>query len=52
MQSYARVLEFVKRSSAVSPTVALETATALQVMMSICISKCLRSHYMVTELNL
>ncbi|XP_077211040.1 calcium-dependent lipid-binding family protein isoform X2 [Tasmannia lanceolata] len=30
MESYERFLEFVKRSNAVSPTVALETATALQ----------------------
>ncbi|KAK6930330.1 Vacuolar protein sorting-associated protein 13, DH-like domain [Dillenia turbinata] len=30
MESYGRFLEFVKRSNAVSPTVALETATALQ----------------------
>ncbi|XP_019418850.1 PREDICTED: uncharacterized protein LOC109329610 isoform X2 [Lupinus angustifolius] len=30
MESIDRVLEFVKRSKAVSPTVALETATALQ----------------------
>lgn len=30
MKSCARFLEFVKRSNAVSPTVALETATALQ----------------------
>ncbi|KAL5541456.1 hypothetical protein UlMin_009166 [Ulmus minor] len=30
MESYERFLEFVKRSKAVSPTVALETATALQ----------------------
>ena len=32
MESYDRFLEFVKRSKAVSPTVALETATALQVI--------------------
>lgn len=31
MESYNCFLEFVKRSNAVSPTVALETATALQV---------------------
>lgn len=31
MESYNRFLEFVKRSNAVSPLVALETATALQV---------------------
>lgn len=31
MESYNRFLEFVKRSNAVSPIVALETATALQV---------------------
>lgn len=30
MESYDRFFEFVKRSNAVSPTVALETATALQ----------------------
>ncbi|KAL5700718.1 hypothetical protein ACHQM5_026131 [Ranunculus cassubicifolius] len=30
MESYDRFIEFVKRSNAVSPTVALETATALQ----------------------
>ncbi|CAL5415223.1 unnamed protein product [Camellia sinensis] len=30
MESYSRFLEFVKRSNAVSPTVALETATVLQ----------------------
>ncbi|KAA8527969.1 hypothetical protein F0562_035162 [Nyssa sinensis] len=30
MESYDRFLEFVKRSNAVSPTIALETATALQ----------------------
>jgi vacuolar protein sorting-associated protein 13A/C len=40
MKSCARFLEFMKRSNAVSPTVALETAAALQVMMSICIAKC------------
>lgn len=28
--SYERFLEFIKRSNAVSPTVAMETATALQ----------------------
>lgn len=32
MESYDRFLHFVKRSTAVSPTVALETATALQVV--------------------
>lgn len=32
MESYDRFLEFLKRSKAVSPTLALETATALQVM--------------------
>lgn len=31
-ESYDRVLEFVKRSNAVSPTVALETAAVLQVL--------------------
>lgn len=31
MESYDRFLDFVKRSNAISPTVALETATALQV---------------------
>ncbi|XP_073302377.1 uncharacterized protein [Primulina huaijiensis] len=30
MESYNRFLDFVKRSNAISPTVALETATALQ----------------------
>ncbi|XP_021714350.1 uncharacterized protein LOC110682332 isoform X2 [Chenopodium quinoa] len=30
MESYERVMEFLKRSNAVSPTVAIETATALQ----------------------
>lgn len=40
MKSCARFFEFMKRSNAVSPTVALETAAALQVMMSICIAKC------------
>ncbi|CAI9779714.1 unnamed protein product [Fraxinus pennsylvanica] len=30
MESYDRFLDFVKRSNAISPTVALETATALQ----------------------
>ncbi|KAK1307202.1 hypothetical protein QJS10_CPA10g01570 [Acorus calamus] len=30
MESYNRFLEFIKRSNAVSPTIALETATALQ----------------------
>ena len=40
MKSCARFLEFLKRSNAVSPTVALETAAALQVMMSTCIAKC------------
>lgn len=34
MESFHRFLEFVKRSNAVSPTVTLETATALQVMFS------------------
>lgn len=33
LESYNRFLEFVKRSNAVSPTVALETAAALQVIM-------------------
>lgn len=32
IESYDRFLHFVKRSSAVSPTVAMETATALQVI--------------------
>ncbi|OVA16691.1 Peroxin/Ferlin domain [Macleaya cordata] len=32
MESYDRFLEFMRRSNAVSPTVALETATALQQM--------------------
>ena len=32
MESYERFLEFVKRSNAVSPTVAMETANALQVI--------------------
>lgn len=41
MESCARFFEFVKRSNAVSPIVALETATALQVMMSVCVLKCL-----------
>lgn len=31
MESYERFMEFLKRSNAVSPTVAMETATALQV---------------------
>ena len=31
MESYDRFIEFVKRSKAVSPTVAFETASALQV---------------------
>ncbi|XP_073012998.1 uncharacterized protein [Typha latifolia] len=31
LESYERFLEFVKRSNAVSPTVAIETATALQI---------------------
>lgn len=31
MESYEQLLDFVKRSNAVSPTVAMETATALQV---------------------
>ena len=34
MQSYDRFLEFVQRSKAVSPTFALATATALQVIVS------------------
>lgn len=34
MESYNRFIEFVRRSNAVSPTVALETAAALQVTMS------------------
>lgn len=34
MESCDRFLDFVKRSNAVSPTVTLETATALQVMVS------------------
>lgn len=34
MESYDRFFEFLKRSKAVSPAVALETATALQVMFS------------------
>lgn len=32
MDSYDRFMEFVKRSKAVSPTVAFETAAALQVI--------------------
>lgn len=32
MDSYERFLHFVKRSNAVSPALALETATALQVI--------------------
>jgi vacuolar protein sorting-associated protein 13A/C len=44
MESCDRFLEFVKRSNAVSPTIALETATVLQVMMSIFLSKCLILH--------
>lgn len=32
MESYERFLEFIKRSNAVSPAVALETTTALQVI--------------------
>ena len=32
VKSYDRFLEFIKRSNAISPTVAFETATALQVM--------------------
>jgi hypothetical protein len=35
MDSIDRVFEFLKRSRAVSPTVALETATALQVIISL-----------------
>lgn len=31
MESYEKFIEFVKRSTAVSPTVAWETAAALQV---------------------
>jgi vacuolar protein sorting-associated protein 13A/C len=31
MVSYDRFLEFVKRSNAISPTITMETATALQV---------------------
>lgn len=31
MESYTRFLDFLKRSNAISPTVAQETATALQV---------------------
>ena len=38
MESIDRVLEFLKRSKAVSPTVALETATALQVIISWCMT--------------
>jgi len=38
MESIDRVMEFVKRSNAVSPTVALETATALQVIISSCLN--------------
>lgn len=34
MESFDRFFEFIKRSTAVSPTIALETATALQVMLS------------------
>lgn len=34
MESCDRFLEFIKRSNAVSPTIALETANALQVMFS------------------
>lgn len=34
MESIDRILEFVKRSKEVSPTIALETATALQVIKS------------------
>lgn len=32
MESYNRLMEFLKKSKAISPTVAFETATALQVI--------------------
>lgn len=32
MESYDRFFDFLKRSKAISPTVALETATVLQVI--------------------
>lgn len=35
MESIERIFEFLKRSNAVSPTVASETATALQVMITL-----------------
>lgn len=38
MDSYDRFMEFVKRSKAVSPTIALETATALQVISKFCVA--------------
>jgi hypothetical protein len=40
MDSIDRVFEFLKRSRAVSPTVALETATALQVIISLYLIFC------------
>lgn len=48
MESFDRFFEFVRRSNAVSPTVALETANALQVSMSI---SWIRNH-MVSKLTL
>lgn len=35
MKSFDKFFEFIKRSNAISPTIALETATALQVMLLI-----------------
>ena len=49
MESCDRFFEFMKRSNAVSPTIALETATALQVMVSIFNVRLLQSLLMMDK---
>lgn len=49
MESYHRFMEFVKRSNAVSPTIAMETATALQMKFEEVTRKAQEQFQMVLE---
>ncbi|KAK9670363.1 hypothetical protein RND81_13G196500 [Saponaria officinalis] len=49
MESYERFMEFIKRSNAVSPTVAMETATALQMKFEKVTRKAQEQFQMVLE---
>ncbi|KAF6156504.1 hypothetical protein GIB67_011305 [Kingdonia uniflora] len=49
MESYEHLLEFVKRSNAISPTIALETATALQMRLEKVTRKAQEQFQMVLE---